>query len=91
MIPACQLDRGRLSKLLGMLGSDHDGEVVSAARMANQRARRAGLTWTEILAHWERGFLSSLLIRRRPLSEIERVEKFAAAPYSSIKTSEELQ
>ena len=26
------LDRDRLAKLLGMLGADHDGEVVNAAR-----------------------------------------------------------
>jgi hypothetical protein len=112
------LDRDRLGKLLGMLGSDHDGEVTAAARKANEMVRNAGMTWTEILApspalpspkydvadgdivgacrfclrwpeaitDWEEGFLSSLLVRRRPLSEKqwkERVEKFASAAYSS--------
>jgi len=36
------LDRDRLAKLLGMLGADHDGEVVNAARAADRLVRRSG-------------------------------------------------
>jgi hypothetical protein len=43
------LDRERLSKLLGMLGSEHDGEALAAARQAERLRAEAGLTWAEIL------------------------------------------
>jgi hypothetical protein len=43
------VDRDRLGKLLGMLGSRHDAEVVSAARMANTMVRDAEATWAEVL------------------------------------------
>jgi hypothetical protein len=38
-----------LSKLLGMLGSDHDGEVLTAARKAEAERRRLGKTWGDLL------------------------------------------
>jgi hypothetical protein len=34
------LDREQLARVLGMLGSDHDGEVVAAARQASAFAGR---------------------------------------------------
>ena len=43
------LDRDRLAKLLGMLGSAHDGEVVAAARRADAMVRASGLTWRAIV------------------------------------------
>jgi hypothetical protein len=46
---AATIDRGRLSKLLGMLGSAHEGEVVAAARQAERLRAEAGLTWAEIV------------------------------------------
>lgn len=39
----------RLINLAGMLGSDHDGERASAARMATLELRRLGLTWAELI------------------------------------------
>jgi hypothetical protein len=42
------IDRDRLSKLLGMLGSDYDGEVLNAARAADRLVRDAGLRWPDI-------------------------------------------
>jgi hypothetical protein len=39
----------RLAKLLGMLGSDRDGEVVNAGRAADRLVRSAGLTWFDVL------------------------------------------
>ncbi len=48
---ACALVREiapQLGKLLGMLGSHHDGEVLSAARKAHETVIGAGLTWGEI-------------------------------------------
>jgi hypothetical protein len=43
------VDRERLAKLLGMLGSAHDGEVAAAGRAADTLVRRAGATWPEVL------------------------------------------
>lgn len=43
-------DRDRLIKLLGLLGSDHEGERGNAARMASDLLRGAGLTWAEVIA-----------------------------------------
>jgi hypothetical protein len=48
--------RDRLTALLGMLGSDHDGEVVNAGRLATRLVRSAGLTWNEVVV---RSLLSS--------------------------------
>lgn len=39
----------RLAKLLGMLGSDHDGEVLNAARRAEEKRREMGKSWQELL------------------------------------------
>ena len=38
-----------LAKLLGYLGSDHDGEVAAAGRKANEFVRRLGLTWGDVI------------------------------------------
>jgi hypothetical protein len=44
------VDRDRLARLLGMLGSDHLGEVANAGRLADKLVRAAGLTWHDILS-----------------------------------------
>ena len=46
-LPARDLDR--LTKLLGLLGSDHDGERATAARMASDLLRAHRLTWADVL------------------------------------------
>jgi hypothetical protein len=40
----------RLAKILGLLGSDHDGERAAAAAKADQLIRGLGLTWRDIVA-----------------------------------------
>jgi hypothetical protein len=40
----------RLAKILGMLGSNHDGERASAAAKADAMVRSMGLTWPEVIA-----------------------------------------
>jgi hypothetical protein len=40
----------RLAKILGMLGSDYDGEIAAAGRSANAMVKRAGLTWDEVIS-----------------------------------------
>jgi hypothetical protein len=42
-------DRTLLVKALGMLGSDQDGEVLNAARMAEKLRRKLGMSWEELL------------------------------------------
>jgi hypothetical protein len=63
-----------LRKLLGMLGSDHDGEVCAAGRAAHSHLRRLGLSWNDIipdtpdwqaLALYCRGHLHELSERER--------------------------
>ena len=44
------LDRDRLARVLGMLGSGHDGEALAAARLAERLRADAGLTWHQIVA-----------------------------------------
>ena len=43
------LDRERLAKLLGMIGSSFDAEALSAARRANELVHEAKMTWHEVL------------------------------------------
>ena len=38
-------DLQKLAKLLGLVGSDHDGEALSAARKAHQFITSKGATW----------------------------------------------
>ena len=39
----------RLIKLLGMIGSAHDGEALNAAKLANKLVREASLTWSDVI------------------------------------------
>jgi hypothetical protein len=43
------LDRERLAAILGMMGSEHDGEALAAARMAERMRREAKTTWSKIV------------------------------------------
>ncbi len=44
------LPRAKLAAVLGMLGSEHDGEVLNAARTASRMVQAAGLTWRDVIA-----------------------------------------
>lgn len=39
----------KLAKIAGMFGSDHDNEVLTAARMADALVRSLGLTWNDVI------------------------------------------
>src|SRR5712691_11635602 len=41
--------RARLAKLLGLLGSDFDGEIAAAGRAANGLVRAASCTWFDVV------------------------------------------
>lgn len=42
-------DTQKLAKLLGMLGSAHDGEALNAARKAHQLVIRHGASWSDVV------------------------------------------
>ena len=44
-----KLDRRRLVKVLGMLGSRHDGEALNAARTAHAMLAQSKLHWEDLL------------------------------------------
>jgi hypothetical protein len=44
------VDRDKLVKVLGMLGSDHEGERAAAALKADRHLRGLGLQWDDIIA-----------------------------------------
>jgi hypothetical protein len=44
-----QATAARLVKLLGMMGSDHDGEVINAAKAAHRLLQSRGLTWSDVV------------------------------------------
>jgi hypothetical protein len=75
-----EIDRDRLIKLLGMTGSSHDGEALSALRRALDLLAAAGVTWDDLL-HGPGGELevatqaaAQLLAENTALSdEIERL------------------
>ena len=41
---------GKLARICGMLGSEHDGERAAAALQADRLVRGAGTTWEALLA-----------------------------------------
>lgn len=42
-------DRRKLVRFLGMLGSEHEGEVFNAARMALRLLKDRGFTWDDVV------------------------------------------
>lgn len=46
--PLSIADLTQLIKYMGMLGSDHDGEIAAAGRHATKFLKARGLTWAEV-------------------------------------------
>ena len=44
-----QFNKATLAKILEILGSDHAGEVMAAAKLATTMVREAGFSWDEVL------------------------------------------
>jgi hypothetical protein len=65
------LDLVKLSKLLGMLGSAHDGEAASAGRLADAMLRNAGMVWSDFIEAAEQCF-ALLEIAQNLSSELDR-------------------
>ena len=53
MIP--ENDRDRLIKILRMFGSNHDGEIASAARRAHELVRSRALDWDDLIIRVNHG------------------------------------
>jgi hypothetical protein len=68
---AIGLDRGRLTKILGMLSRSYDGEVAAAGRMADALVRGAGLTWPEVIT--ERATVPAFRAWRPPSTTAEAI------------------
>lgn len=60
------LDFDRLAKVLGMVGSAHEGEALNALRQADMMLRSAGLTWL--------GLCGALQEIGRLTAEVERLQ-----------------
>jgi hypothetical protein len=43
------IDRAKLARILAMLGAQHDGEVLAAARAAHRMILASRLTWAQVL------------------------------------------
>ena len=43
------VDLHRLARVCGLFGSEHDGEVLAAARQAEKIRKKLGVTWEELL------------------------------------------
>lgn len=43
------IDRVKLARILGMMGSSFDHEALAAARLADREVRRSGATWDDVL------------------------------------------
>jgi hypothetical protein len=88
----------RLIKLLGMLGSAHDGERAAAGLKAHELIRRHGLTWADVLLAtpvsppklgW-RDKLAACQAQPHCLSDRERAFVSSLARWRGIPTEKQL-
>lgn len=71
-------DKSRLEKLIGMLGSDHDGEVLNAVRFIRKMANDQKITLVELLLTGKERIVEKIVYRDPPMSNHP-----AAKPYES--------
>lgn len=69
------LDRTRLVRVLGMLGSAHAGERANAAEIAVSIVREAGLTWDDMIFDPEQllGLKAELDERAARIAHLEQI------------------
>jgi hypothetical protein len=48
------LDLGKFSRIIAMVGSAHDGKALNAARTADRMLRNAGVPWLDFLEAYRR-------------------------------------
>ncbi|UEM08148.1 hypothetical protein JL101_036250 (plasmid) [Skermanella rosea] len=104
-MPLDRANSDRLVKLLGMLGSDHAGEVANAGAAAHRLLQSAGLTWAEVIvrpvesgpktwrepADWRGAVSICLGMPGAPLSEWDRSFLFEIAGWTAISARQKAQ
>lgn len=65
-------DRSRLEKLIGMLGSDFEGEQLNALRMIRALAAKEGKTLPQILLSGETRVVEKIVYRDAPMQHAYR-------------------
>ena len=89
---SASLARDRLAKILGMLGSSHDGEILAAARQAHSFVSAAGLSWAEVIFPPENDLyqqaLESLLIENEQL-RLEIARRKTLPPWQAPESLDE--
>ena len=70
----------RLVQLLGMLGSDFEGERATAGRMASDIVRASGLTWRDLLSPQRQQAHQAPPPPPRPLTWREKARACQALP-----------
>ena len=68
-------DGERLAKILGMLGSSHDGERAAAAGLADRLVRDLGLTWADVVAGKLAPFAADLAFALEHVEALTRWER----------------
>jgi hypothetical protein len=78
-----ELNRNRLASILGMLGSNEEGERTSAANLAHQMVRDAGQTWQEVLDEGVADALRHEIERYR--EDVDRLERALEAERRQVR------
>lgn len=75
------IDRKRLSQLLGMTASAHDGEALNAIKLANKMLKSAALSWPDILeGQYDQAFV------KKVANDAYQAGKADSAPKAPRKT-----
>lgn len=69
---AASLDRDKLLKLLALLGSDQEGEVLAAARRIEAMLREADLSWDELVVASGKSWLQAFEFSSLYFLELKR-------------------
>jgi hypothetical protein len=79
-MPLTSQEYERLTRLLGMFGSDFDGEVLNAARAAQKLVKSKGETWETVLRTASTQSYTNGHEQRRPK---ESTNEYKGAPHAS--------
>lgn len=100
-MPLPSSETTKLAKLLGLLGSAHDGEVVNAARKAHELVRKHDATWHDVVGarntDWDEAqriphhaLVPELLKARDVLTTFERKFLLGILAFQSLSPKQEI-
>lgn len=69
------MKREQLVKLLEMMGSDHDGEALNAARKAHSLVRSSGKTWDNYISDNELQIRALILDVHKRMYRLEKYDQ----------------